>query len=493
MINAKNLSFSHGSNLIFNEVVFSVEKNQKVGLVGPNGSGKTTLLNLLTGKETPNAGRIEITGNIELVPQEVKNDPVLDASATVREYLDVNNTKGDYELRKMLEGLELSYLDLTSSPKILSGGQKTKLALARALLVEPDILLLDEPTNFLDVKGKKWVMNLLSSYPKTLILISHDISLLDRYIDKVLAINTQYRKIEEYKVNYSKYLKLKAEKDALLTRHIVVEQKHIKRMEESLKILRKNRSEKGVRQRVMLQRRIERVKINLPDLPQEVKKIKINLPTPSWVGELPIRVTNLGKSYGEKEVLSNINFSIVRGERIALIGPNGAGKSTLIKILVGLITPDSGEIQRDNNLKLGYYSQELETFDLNKTLIEATREEFNLPENMVRSMLAKFLFPGEKVFQTIGSLSGGEKTRLSMAKLLLHDYNLLILDEPTTYLDVMSQRIILEVLKEYKGTILIVSHTEEFIKELQPDKALILPENKFDVWYPEFLEKINEV
>ena len=336
-------------------------------------------------------------------------------------------------------------------------------------------------------------MNFLSTYPKALILISHDINLLDNYIDKVLAINIQYKKIDEYKGNYSKYLKLKAEKEALLTRHIHAEQQHIRRMEKGLQKLYKHSSGKGVRQRVMLQRRIERAKANLPELPQEIKKIKVNLPTPSWIGELPIKAVNISKAYGDNQVLDNVNFSIMRGERVALIGPNGAGKSTLIKILVGLINPDSGEVLKDTNLKLGYYSQEFETFDLSKTLIEAVREEFHLSENQARPILSKFLFPSDKAFQAIGSLSGGEKTRLSMAKILLHDYNLLVLDEPTTYLDAMSQRMILEVLKEYKGAVLIVSHTEDFIKELQPNKALMLPEDRFDVWYPEFLDKVGEV
>ena len=221
MISVRDLSFSHGADLIFDGASFSVDKNQKVGLVGPNGAGKTTLLKILAKVETPDVGKLEVIGSLAWVPQEVKHNPILETSRTVREYLDAENIRGDYELRKLLDGLELSRLNLLVSPNKLSGGQKTKLALARALLAEPEILLLDEPTNYLDIQGKQWVMNFLSTYPKTLILISHDMNLLDRYIDKVLAIDTQYKKIEEYKGNYSKYLKLKAEKDALLIRHII--------------------------------------------------------------------------------------------------------------------------------------------------------------------------------------------------------------------------------------------------------------------------------
>lgn len=486
MLTVHNLSFAHNAHQIFDDVSFTVLDGQKVGLIGPNGAGKSTLLKILCNQEIPQAGKIEITGTIGIVPQEVKHDPVMEAAKTIKEYLNPDHTKLDYELHKMINGVELGDLDMESAPNVLSGGQKTRLALARALLAQPDILLLDEPTNFLDTAGKKWVMGFLGNYPKTLILISHDLELLDKYIDKILFVNSSLSKIEEYKGNYTRALEIREEKDALLKKQVHVEQRTIARLEESTKVV-------GVRQRIMLQRRVQKLKEKLPDLPPEVKAIKFRLPEPSTVGALPIKAINISKSYGEKQVLKGINLSIERGECVALIGPNGVGKSTLIKILTGFLQPDQGEVFREYNLKIGYYSQEFENLDFEKNILETARSASSSPESVIRPILASFLFPASKLNQKVGTLSGGEKTRLSIALLLLQDYNLLILDEPTTYLDVMSQSIILQVLKSYQGALLVVSHTEDFIKELQPKRALILPENYFDIWSEDLLEKVSNI
>ncbi len=486
MISVRNLSFSYNSTPIFEDINFSITDGAKVGLIGPNGAGKSTLLKILCQQEIPDKGIIEITGTIGSVPQEVKHDPIMESSQTIREYLDPENTRHDYELFRMISGVELSDLNLESSPKDLSGGQKTRLALSRALLSEPDILLLDEPTNFLDTEGKKWVMNFLRTYPNTLILISHDLELLDRDIDKILFVDSHKNAVEEHKGNYTQALARRGEKKELLEKQVHVENQNIQRLEKAI-------TKVGVRQRVILQRRVVRMKDKLPELPPEVRAIKFKLPIPANVGGLPLRAINISKSYGDKNILDKVNITIERGEKVALIGPNGVGKSTLIKILMGLLEPDSGEIIKDSYLKVGYFSQEFETMDFDKTILETARGSADLPDHIVRPVLGSFLFFAEKVNQKVGTLSGGEKTRLSIALLLLQDYNLLILDEPTTYLDVMSQSIILQVLKEYKGAILIVSHTEDFIKDLKLNRVLVLPENRFDLWSEDFLERISEV
>jgi len=478
MISGKNLSYSYGKEPIFKGTSFFVAKNSKVGLVGANGSGKSTLFKLIIGEEYPDEGKIETSGQIISVPQEVKRDEKMEKAETIHDYLDPKNVKEDYELLKIISRLELAHLSLDDAPQFLSGGQKTKLAIARALIFEPDILLLDEPTNFLDTEGKKWVMNFLSKYAKTLIIISHDLNLLDKNITKILEVNTQSKQIEEYTGNYTDYLRLKGDKDALLVRQIHVQERHIVQMKKGWLKISHVKSEKGVRQRINLEKRIEKMENNLPDMPMEAKKIKMQLPEPSWVGEVPLIAEGLSKSFGNKKVLNEVNFDIKRGERIALVGQNGAGKSTLIKLLMETLTADSGEIVKDDKLKIGYYSQEFEVFDFDKTLIETVREKCEMGEEALRSLMGRFLFPGEKVFQKIGSLSGGEKTRLSIATLLAKNYNMLILDEPTTYLDVLSQRLILEALKSYKGAMIIVSHTPEFIEELKPSRKFLLPENK---------------
>ncbi len=490
MIQVKNLTFAH-LRPIFTDVSFTVGEGQIVGLAGPNGAGKSTLFKLLTRQEHPKEGEITVDGTIVLVPQEIKYDPILEKCETAREYLDEQYVKDDREILSMLHGLEMTDIKLYESPQYLSGGQKTKLAMIRALLLEPDILLLDEPTNFLDTKGKAWVAKFLSSYPKTLILVSHDLDLLDQAIDKVIAINPQKAQIDEYKGTYSQYLQSEAQRDAHLTRQIVNETKHVKRMEKSLVGLMSRKSEKGVRQRVQLQKRIERIKDNLPPLPSEARGFKMALPQPQPLNDTPVRVVNLSKAYDDNVILEDFSLVVGRGERLALIGHNGAGKSTFIKMLIGEISPDSGEIIKAERLKIGYYSQELEILDFSKNLLEMVSTVKAIPEEKIRAHLAAFLFIGDRVYQRVGSLSGGEKTRLSIALLLLENYNMLILDEPTTYLDVVSQRLILEAIKKYEGTLLVVSHTEDFIKELKPTRALLLPEQQIKIWEDELLDQVS--
>jgi len=478
MISAKNIFYSYGKENIFEGANFFVAKNSKVGVVGANGSGKSTLFNLITGQDFIDDGSLEIIGDVMSVPQEVKQDPLMEKATSIREYLDPYWEKHDYELLKMLSKLELSRLSLDGKPQHLSGGQKTKLAIVRALIFEPDILLLDEPTNFLDIEGKLWMMNFLGRYSKTLIIISHDLKLLDKNIDKIIEVDKRTKQITEYNGNYTNYVNLKGEREELLVHQIHVQSRKIVEMKKGLVRISGNRSEKGVRQKLNLQKRIEKLVVALPEMPPAVKKINMQLPEPAWVGEVPFIVKNLSKSYGEKKVLTDINFDIKRGERIALIGQNGAGKSTLIKILMGMLVQDSGEIIKDDKLKIGYYSQEFETFDMDKNLLETVKDKCEMAEPQLRCLLGRFLFPGQKVFQKVSTLSGGEKTRLSIATLLAKDYNLLILDEPTTYLDVLSQRLILEALKFYQGAMIIVSHTPEFIAELKTSRQFLLPENK---------------
>jgi ATP-binding cassette, subfamily F, member 3 len=481
MIRVKDLYYAYGKEPIFSGAEFFVGKGQKAGLVGANGAGKSTLFKLITGEEQPDEGKVEVDGKILLVPQEVKRDPEMENSTTIRKYLDPKGQKENYELNRIMANLELGQFGLETSPKNLSGGQKTKLAIARALVQEPEVLLLDEPTNFLDTEGKNWVMNFLGRYPKTLMVVSHDLNLLDARIDKVLEINPQTKKIDGYAGNYSSYVKLKEEKEGLLVRQIHVQEQHISRMKKGLLKMSHVKSGKGVRQRLQMEKRVEQMVTSLPEMPPEAKKLRMKLPEPAWVGAMPIIADRLSKAYGMKKVLTNVSFDIKRGERIALNGPNGAGKSTLIKILMGKLLPDEGEIVRDEKLSIGYYSQEFDTFDFEKTLLETVKEKCTMPEGTIRSNLGRFLFSGDSVFQKVGSLSGGEKTRLSIALLLVQNFNMLILDEPTTYLDVLSQRLILEALKSYQGAMLIVSHTPEFIAELKPERMLTLPENKWEL------------
>jgi len=494
MIQARNISYSYGTKSILDDVSFTIPSGYKVGLVGPNGAGKSTLFGLIMQKDQPDQGSIEISGSIGFVPQEVKYDSILETVDSVRQYLDPSLLKTEYELTSMLSGLELEFLDLNHSPKDLSGGQKTKLALARALIAEPEILLLDEPTNFMDTSGKKWVMEFLSTYPYTLIVISHDLDLLDSAIDKVIEIDPLYKKVTESKGSLTKYLSLKEERKALQEKTLKKAVEKVQRMEVGLSKLSGRTSAKGVRQRVIMQRRVERAKDKLPTLPDTAKTMKkIKFADPAPVGATPLKVEHLSKSYGDKVIIDDLSFYIERGERVALIGHNGAGKSTLIKMIMEQVTPDKGEVIKDERTKIGYYSQEFENYDLNESVWNSIKQRGDFTDGYIRGTMSSFLFDKDKLEQSVGTLSGGEKTRLAIALLLMQDYNLLILDEPTTYLDVTSQRIILEALKSYKGTMFVVSHTEDFIRELEPRRALFMPAQKIDFWSDYFLTKVSEL
>lgn len=483
MIIAKNISYGYSRLTVYEDSSFSIAKGDLVGLVGPNGAGKSTLFKLLKGEDHPTDGTLQIMGKVGYVPQEVKHDPELESAVDIQSYIDPEMKKEIYELMIMLESLEVN-AELNTKPKILSGGQRTKLALLRAIIQEPDVLLLDEPTNFLDTEGKRWIMEFLSEYPNTLIVISHDINLLDRHIDKIIAVNPTTKKIEEYKGNYTTYVKLKSNNDAMVKKKFENDQKEINRMKKSLLHMASGASEKGARARANVQKRIDRIKDRLPELPKEVRNIKFTLPDPKYIGELPLQANGIAIDFNGKTILSDVSLTIKKGERIALYGPNGAGKSTFIKILMGRLQPTSGEVIKDPNLHIGYYSQEFETFDFNKTIIEMVEEQCNLPMSQILPILGSFNFPRPRIYQNIGSLSGGEKTRLSIAMLMLRNYNLLILDEPTTYLDMVSQKTILEALKTYKGAMLFVSHTEEFVEGLNPSRIMLLPENKIKYWIP---------
>lgn len=490
MLSVSNLTFSFGEVPLFENVNFMVSRGQKVGLVGPNGAGKTTLLSLLLGKGGQSSGTVEHSGTIAHLPQEIKHDSVMEAAKIVREYVDPELTYEDHEILKLFTSLELT-VALDANPQKLSGGQKTKLALARALLSKPDILLLDEPTNFMDVAGKKWVMNFLGHYPGSVICISHDLDLMDKSIDKILSLNAATKTIEEYSGNYSAYVKLKAEREALVKRQILVQQKHIVRMEKGLKKMARANRFTGAKIKQI--HRIEKAREALPQLPPEIRKIKIRLPIPKTVGEIPIHAQHISKKYGDRQILKDVTIAIHRGERIALIGPNGAGKSTFIKILMGMLEPDNGSVNRNEALSIGYYSQEFETFDMKKSVIDVFTDATHKDDGFARAFLARYNFAGDKVFQIVETLSGGEKTRLSIACLTGQNHNLLILDEPTTYLDVLSQRIILESIKEYEGAMVIVSHTPEFLVELAPTRAYIFPEERLLYWDPSLVNQVEEI
>ncbi len=359
----------------------------------------------------------------------------------------------------------------------LSGGQKTKLTLVRLLFQAPDLLLLDEPTNFLDVEATGWLMDFLDRYKGALLIISHDLDLLDHSINKVLRLNEFTHKLEEYKGNYTSYITLAGDALALMERTKTQQEREIARLRKTSEKLRGYGATR-VSQRIAVDKRIATLETSKPNLPQNSRRIKIDFPMRQQSSQLVVRTEKLTKRYGSKEVFRNISFQIERGQRLVIVGLNGAGKTTLLRTLLGITELNTGTVTLGDRVRLGYYAQENEGLDYENTLLsEATAV---LPEDpkRVRSILGRFLFSGSRVFQEIGTLSGGEKTRLALAKMVLDGPNLLVLDEPTTHLDVLSRSIIGEALGDYNGTIISVTHDVEFVRYLRPDTLLLMPEGR---------------
>src|SRR3989339_343701 len=306
MLHVTDLSFGFGEKPLYKEVNFRVSKGQKVVLVGPNGSGKSTLFSIIKGEENGFTGSVKINATVGLVPQEIKYDAIMENSKTVRNYVDSENKLIDFEIIKMFKGLELN-ISLDHNPITLSGGQKTKLALARALFQNPDLLLLDEPTNFMDKEGKDWVMRFLANYKGAIIVISHDLELMDQSIDKILAVTPYNSTIVEYKGTYSDYIRLKKQKEENLRKELEIKSRHLKRTEE-----RYNNS-RAVATKSILRRKVERERENLPEVPPEIRKISIRLPEPKRIGEVPVKTTSIRKNYEDLEVLKGVDFTILRG------------------------------------------------------------------------------------------------------------------------------------------------------------------------------------
>jgi ATPase subunit of ABC transporter with duplicated ATPase domains len=371
-----------------------------------------------------------------------------------------------------------------------SGGQKTRLALATLLFTEPDLLLLDEPTNHLDRHAAAWLMDFLATFPGTVLLISHDLVLLDKAISRVLRIDETTGQIEAYRGNYTKYLAQREERRILAEKQALLAQRQIDKLQVTA-----DRWRAGTRstQAKNMDRRIERLREGMPPPQVQSKGPKLKAIDAPPTTRVVLEVSDLWKAYGDNIVLAGVSFAQERGQKIALIGPNGAGKTTLLRAIAGGLPVDDGQVRLGLNVKIGYYAQEHESLDPAASVLEEAKRSVEsspppyLSDAHVRSFLGTFLFTGPKVFQQVGSLSGGERTRLALAKLFLEKSNLLLLDEPTNNLDPSSQEALLEVLKSFKGSVIIVCHVASFMEHLAPDRALILPEGTYGYFDPAYL------
>ncbi len=464
MITLTDVHKSFGRQVLLEGASLQINQGDRFVLVGPNGAGKSTLFKMLLGKEEPDGGQLSIKRGsvVGYLPQE--NAPVSDLG--VLEYALAEFEDADAKLaaraKSILMGLGFTITDFDRKMNALSGGWAMRVALARLLLLEPDLLLLDEPTNHLDIDSLFWFQKYLQSYPGAVFLISHDRAFINAVCRAIVSLQDKTLKI--YYGDYESFIaERKAERERLESA-FKRQREEITQMQE---FIDKNRARASTASRA--QSMIKRLqKLELIELPTESKTMRIRFPQPPRVGLRVLSLKNVYKSYGDLAVYRDLHFDLERGWKMAFVGHNGAGKSTLLKVLAGVIPIDSGQRILGPDIKVGYFSQHREgQLDFNKTIFEeALSSNRSNPEQLVRSVLGSFLFPGDMSHKPVSVLSGGEKSRLSLVKLLLNPPNVLLMDEPTTHLDMASVDGLIEALKGFEGTICFISHDLYFLNAL---------------------------
>ncbi len=537
-MNIKNLTMSFGTQELFKNVSIYISENEKVGIVGVNGAGKSTLFKIILGQEDPSDGKITFPHNtrIEWLPQVIE-DNISDSNISVFEYLlsarpieklnnklqkcyedlskedeskhnaiynKINKIQKDLEyweeysaestLLKIIEGMNITSDILDKKISELSGGQKSKIAFAKLLYSKPEIILLDEPTNHLDKESKDYVTNYLKHYKGSVYVISHDIDFLNEITTKILYVDKQRKTLELYNGNYDRFLKLHKEKIKSIENESKIQEAEAKRLKT---FIDKYSSSSGKRKKMVQDRekKLEKLLENKIELTPKQKETDFRIEMNRESNKIPLKVNNLVFSYdkdSKKPLINNLSFSITRGEKFLIVGKNGIGKSTLLRLIIGKLTPISGEIKLGVKTDIAYYAQEHELLEDDKTIID-NFEEYNLNDSVLRGVLSRFLFTGDEVYKKVKVLSPGEKSRVALAKLSLSKANLLILDEPTNHLDPETQKIIADTFKNYKGTMLIVSHNPDFVDNLGVERTLTLPKGNISYYKKEEVEYYHEL
>ena len=531
ILNAANITKAFGSESILTDASFLVNEHDKLAVVGVNGAGKTTLLNILSGEDTEHTGTVSIKKDATIgylhqlhnLSSELSIEdellkvikPVLDikdkldslhnqienaSSDTLDDlYNEYNNLMNKYELMDgysaksrvygTIKGLGFSDEDIKKPISSLSGGQKTRVYLAKLLLSMPDIIMLDEPTNHLDLKSIEWLENYLSSYKSAVIIVSHDRYFLDKIVNKVVEIDRA--KVTTYEGNYSDYAAKKAAKRQAELKAYENQQRDIKHQEAVIEKLKSYNREKSIKRAESRQKLLS--KIDRLEKPTDISyDMQLSFKQSSISGMDVLSVKDLSMGFDRNMLFENLSFDIKRGEHIAIIGDNATGKTTLLKLLTGMYSPISGDISYGAGVMIGYYDQEQQVLDDNKTIFDELHDTYpDMDNTKIRNILAAFLFTGDDVFKLISSLSGGERGRVSLAKLMLSNANFIILDEPTNHLDIISKEILEAAINKYEGTVLYVSHDRYFINSTAT-RILHLQDNKLYNYignYDYYLEK----
>jgi ATP-binding cassette, subfamily F, member 3 len=473
MLTISRVTKSFGADVLFEEVALQINRGDRLGLVGANGSGKSTLFSLILGRDAPDSGTVQLQKNVRLgyLPQE--NAPVGDETvlqlATLSDRADSSPVTDSGEIdfereakaKKILAGL--AFRDFDRPAKEFSGGWIMRAHLARLLVDEPDLLLLDEPTNHLDLETVVWLQKYLQNYSGSLFLISHDRSFLNALVTRIVELNHQ--QIFQYNGNYDDFV---IQKEARRSQQLAAYKNQQRRIEQ-LQTFIDRFGAKNTKASQAQSKRKEIARMERIEAPEEDSvSIHFRFPQPARSGARVITLENINYAYGDTRVYQGLNLEIERGQRTVLVGPNGAGKSTLLKLIAGVLPVQTGRRELGYNVELGYFSQHrVEMFDLGRTVLaEASDVKRTVGEQTVRSLLGAFLFSGDDVFKPVSVLSGGEKSRLALAKLLLDPPNFLVMDEPTTHLDMRSIEALIAALGQYAATLVFVSHDLHFIRSV---------------------------
>jgi len=529
MIVVSALELQAGPRILLSEAAFKVGPGDRIGLVGRNGAGKTTLLRVLAGEALPHGGRVEVRGDVGYLPQDPRTgdlsvtarDRVLSARGldellhgmaklqvamedgasdgahrAVREYgrleerfAALGGYAAEAEAARICSSLGLPDRVLAQRLQTLSGGQRRRVELARILFGGAQTLLLDEPTNHLDADSIAWLRDYLRGHEGGLIVISHDVGLLGVTVNKVFHLDAVRSALDVYNVGWKAYLEQREVDERRRHRERANAEKKIAALTAQADRMRATATKARAAQSML--RRADRLSAGLAEARTADRVAKVRFPEPAQCGRLPLSARGLSKSYGSLEVFTDVDLAVDRGARIVVLGLNGAGKTTLLRLLAGVEAPDTGLVVQGHGLRLGYYAQEHETLDFDRSVLENLRAGApELPDRDHRRLLGAFLFGADMVDQPAGTLSGGEKTRLALAGLVCSRANVLLLDEPTNNLDPASRGEVLAALTGYRGSVVLVTHDEGAVEALRPEKVLLLPDAVEDYWSPDLADLV---